>query len=214
MDKILYLEKRGCDFLDDTPECLKSDLENFRLFGYVESVKKLAKNKSDDVYCIEICTHFFKKHHNKKIPENSVVSFFNVSYEDDKGNCYGYVKSPEHFSIYSVDDYALVNRNNKADVLSWVNDFFGTDYKELLIIDTLPEEIRTEEKKRQDRRLLKWDFSYLSDKLSNALEREKAYKKVIEKHGVLFVGGFSKLQNEIKDLKNKLEEVKKNLQAL
>lgn len=133
-EKILILEKRGMDFWNDCEERKMSDLENFRLFGFIKSDKNLIKNKSDKIYMVEISTHFFKNHGAKDVPQNSILTFFDISAENDKKECYRIFPK----GLYSsIKDYTLINQSLKKDVLNYINMFFNTNYQEIKIVENL-----------------------------------------------------------------------------
>lgn len=131
MKKTLKLEKRGCDFWTDGEEIKKSDLQNFRLCGFIESEVPTRKNKVGDFH-IEICTRFYREHHALK-EKNIMITFFNFCYTDADGSTWGYLP----FGVDYFRPYCIVNKSTKAGVLEYINNLFKTDYTDIEIVANL-----------------------------------------------------------------------------
>jgi hypothetical protein len=130
MKKTLKLEKRGCDFWTNGEEIKKSDLQNFRLCGFIESEVPTRKNKVGDFF-IEISTGYHKKHCAFK-EKNLMVTFFKFDYTDADGSTRGYYPHG-----YEFRPYCIVNKSTKAGVLEYINNLFKTDYTDIEIVENL-----------------------------------------------------------------------------
>lgn len=182
MKNVLYLEKRGHDFWHDSKEIRRSDLENFRLFGYIDSGEYLLpkSRKSDKVYMVEICTHYFDKHHVKEVPANAILTNFNISFIDNKGDCYGFIKHPKDKNLTDLEVFFrsyLINKATKQDVIEYINNYFGTTYKELKIVDKLPDNRDEKETEReQARRKKTWEREQAKRE-----EKQARYKELVRR---------------------------------
>ena len=122
MNKVLKLEKRGCDFRANSEEAKLSDLTNYRLCGYIESNAKTPRERLGD-YFIEICSNI----QNNKV-RKGMYSFFNNCYGSVDGCCYGDL---------TKDGY--INNSTKAGILEYINNVFKTKYTDVEIVDRLEE---------------------------------------------------------------------------
>ena len=113
--KTLIVEKRGCDFWKDSQESRESDLQNFRLFGYISKNKKRM---------IEITTHAHKKSKYSKF--YIVKTWVAMDFYDKKGMCWGDAKNS-----------GFVNSGMACDVLQYINEKWGTHFSKLKIVDRL-----------------------------------------------------------------------------
>lgn len=179
MKNVLYLEKRGCDFWRDSEENKRSDLENFRLFGYIDSYNYLLpkSRKSDKVYMVEICTHYFKRHHIKEVPAEAILTSFNISFIDNKGDCWGLFKAPKDKNLTDLEIFFkshLINKVTKQDVLDYINNYFGTSYKDLKIVDDLPNNRNEKETaKEKARRQKTWKLEQAKRAAEQARRKAK-----------------------------------------
>jgi hypothetical protein len=205
MEKVLYLEKRGCNFTADSKEINLSDLENFRLFGYFETEKKITTNKSDKIFMVEISTSYFSKHYNHEVPKNSILSFFNVSFNNDIGECFGYY--PNGYDC-KISDYALINKSTKKDILEYLNNNYGTDYTQLEIVENIPDEILQKVEDQERKQQINCDLNYYKKQLEKELKRIdnlKGAKKDFIKHWFeKAILKKAELESKIKELQEKL----------
>jgi hypothetical protein len=205
MEKVLYLEKRGCNFTADSKEINLSDLENFRLFGYFETEKKITTNKSDKIYMVEISTSYFSKHYNHEAPKNSILSFFNVSFNNDIGECFGYY--PKGCDC-KITDYALINKSTKKNILEYLNNIYGTDYTRLEIVKNIPAEIlqKVEEQERKQR--INRDINFYKKQLEKELKiidiLKDAQKDLLKPWFKEAILKKAELESKIKELQEKL----------
>lgn len=123
--KILKLEKRGCDFWNDSQEKKESDLQNYRLFGYVSKHE-----------CIEVTTHTRKKSKYSKF--NIVVTYIDNEYEKKelwtmasglKKYCWG--------SYRDLKKCGCSNKPTKKSVLEFVNKTYNKKFTDIEIVDRL-----------------------------------------------------------------------------
>lgn len=184
MKNTLYLEKRGCDFKIESEEIKRSDLENFRLFGYIDSKEYLLpkSRKSDRVYIVEICTSYFKKYR-KFVPANAIITTFNICFYDNKGNCRGLWKHPKDKNLTDLElflKHHLINKATKQDVIEYINNYFGTAYKELKIVNKLPNNRNEKEIEReQARRKKTWEKEQAKREEKQA-RIEAKYKELVK----------------------------------
>lgn len=120
MKKILKLEKRGCDFRENSEELQLSDLTNYRLCGYIESNAKTPRERLGD-YFIEICSNI----QNNKF-RKGMYSFFKNCYNSIDGSCYG-----------DLEKDGYINNPTKAGILEYINRVFETNYTNVEIVDNL-----------------------------------------------------------------------------
>ena len=123
MNKILKLEKRGCDFRENSEEAKLSDLTNFRLCGVIKSDLYNAKHERVSDYFIEICSNI---QHNKF--RNGMYSFFRNCYNAVDGMCYG-----------DLEKDGQTDNPTKAGILEYINRVFETNYTDVEIVDRLEE---------------------------------------------------------------------------
>lgn len=130
--KTLRLEKRGCDFWKDCNEKKASDLQNFRLFGYLTS--------NNTKYYIEITTHEYT---GRIIPDRvKVANINNVSSWIDNG-----YEKIEYYNKNGVQTaYTASYRDlkkvtcakpTKKEVLKVINKTYNTDFTEIEIVENL-----------------------------------------------------------------------------
>lgn len=120
----LYLEKRGCDFLEDDKDARqKSDLENYRLF--LEFIDRDGKRICGDVSRGAVRSGDWRKGKPVIVSTNGLYTDF--QYENHTGcYCYQSWRGP-------AGDYT------KADVLKLVNSLSAVQYDGVEIVDNLPE---------------------------------------------------------------------------
>ena len=123
MNRILKLEKRGCDFRPNSEEAKLSDLTNFRLCGIIKSDLFDAKHERVSDYFIEICSNI---QHNKF--RNGMYSFFRNCYNAADGMCYG-----------DLEKDGQTDKPTKAGILEYINRIFETNYTDIEIVDRLEE---------------------------------------------------------------------------
>ena len=119
----LRLEKRGCDFRENSEESKISDLTNLRLCGIIKSDLYNAKHKRVSDYFIEISSNI---QHNQF--RNGMYSFFRNSYHAADGMYYG-----------DLEKDGQTNNPTKVGILEYINDVFGTNYTNVEIVDRLEE---------------------------------------------------------------------------
>ena len=123
MNRILKLEKRGCDFRPNSEEAKLSDLTNFRLCGIIKSDLYDAKHERVSDYFIEICSNI---QHNKF--RNGMYSFFRNCYNAADGMCYG-----------DLEKDGQTDKPTKAGILEYINNVFKTNYTDVEIVNRLEE---------------------------------------------------------------------------
>ena len=125
MTKILKLEKRGCDFWNDSLEAKESDLENYRLFGYVSKHE-----------CIEVCTNDYKKSKYSKF--RIVKTHIDNQYDKQELTtmCNG-EKKLVWMSYRDLNKCGCSEQPTKASVLEFINKTYNKNFTELVIVDSL-----------------------------------------------------------------------------
>lgn len=104
----LILEKRGCNFFKGSEEAQKSDLENYRLFGWI-SINE----------CVEICTHF-------RAQQKAVNSYVDYSFFDKEGILHTNLEKTGYSSVPT-----------KEQVLNFINKTFNKNFQKIQIVDKL-----------------------------------------------------------------------------
>ena len=125
MTKILKLEKRGCDFWEDSPEAKNSDLENFRLFGYVSKHE-----------CVEVCTHWKKK---SKYSKFIVVKTY-IDNEFEKKELTTMAVGTKKYcwmSYRNLEKCGTIDNPTKAGVLEFINKTYNKNFTKLKIVERL-----------------------------------------------------------------------------
>lgn len=120
----LKLEKRGCNFRDNSEESKSSDLGNFRLFGYIDpkdTVNKEERRGEPVKYWIEVCTNI----QNNKF-RKGIFSFFTVAYETEDGNQWG-----------ALEKGGLTDNATKNGILKYINRVMGSSFSKIEIVDNL-----------------------------------------------------------------------------
>ena len=123
--KTLKLEKRGCDFRTDSLEYQQSDLENYRLFGYVSKHE-----------CIEVGTWDFKK---SKYSKFRVVKTYIDNQYDKQEICTmaDGTKKKCWMSYRNLEKCGTTEEPTKASVLKFINEKYNKNFTKLEIVDKL-----------------------------------------------------------------------------
>lgn len=125
MTKILKLEKRGCDFWGDSLEAKESDLENYRLFGYISKHE-----------CVEVCTSDYKK---SKYSKFRIVKTY-IDNQYDKKELTTMCNGEKKFVWMSYRDLnkcGCSEQPTKASVLEFINKTYNKNFTKLVIVDSL-----------------------------------------------------------------------------
>ena len=125
MTKTLRLEKRGCDFRTGSLEYKHSDLENYRLFGYVSKHE-----------CIEVGTWDYKK---SKYSKFRVVKTYVDNQYDKKEVCTmaDGTKRKVWMSYRNLEKCGTTEEPTKESVLKFVNEKYNKNFTKLEIMDRL-----------------------------------------------------------------------------
>lgn len=113
--KTLFLEKRGCDFWQDSIERARvKDFDNYRYCGYISKAKKIF---------LELTINTRKKSKYSKF--TITTAHLDFSFEDKKGYCWRDLKKC---------GYCLPT---EKDVLNYINNVYKRHFKEIKIVEDI-----------------------------------------------------------------------------
>lgn len=125
MKKVLKLEKRGCDFWHDSLEIQKSDLQNFRLFGYISKHE-----------CIEVTTHAHKKSKYSKFM--IVKTYIDNEYEKKELTTMASgIKKYCWMSYRNLKKCGYSDEPTQESVLKFINKIYNKNFTKIEIVENL-----------------------------------------------------------------------------
>ncbi len=195
--KSLYLERRGCEFLQSDPACDKSDVGNYRLVTPGYTVK--GKNGLD--YCIELskCEHYryitknkngtVRKHPKKELLHDCTFTA-SFCYQNERG-CWGDLDA-DRLIWEACADYT------EAGILEQINRISAEQYDSIIYCESFEFTAKKTDNFTPSTKIVEWANSH----------RLNYYHNYDETIVELYTGKYAFDHYEIKEIDEEREQVK------